>query len=124
MEGPWQSCGLTLARWDQTDQGSTQKVLAQVVEFRIHLVNQRQSFLPPPPLNLFFPNDRVTDIAETLEINQPLHLVLFREPCQKLLLVLQHAPFEIARHARLQHPARTRQNIDVIHHAAQSAIPH
>ena len=91
---------------------STREVLVQVVEFRIHLVNQRQSFLPPPPLNLFFPNDRVTDIAETLEINQPLHPILSREPCQELLFVLQHTPFEIARHARVRHTPR--ENIDVI----------
>jgi hypothetical protein len=103
---------------------STWKLLAKIAKLRIHPPNQRKLLLPPPSLDLFFPADRVTNIAKALEINQPFHFILFREPITTALLVLRDASFQMARHPGVEHTTRAGKNINVVHHAAESAIPH
>jgi len=111
------------SRLNRTDP-SAHKVFAQIPELGIHPSNQRKFLPPPPALNLFFTANCVTNIAETLEINQPLHFILFGEPVTKLLLVLHHTSFQTVRHTDVKHATSASKDVNVIHHAAKSAIPH
>jgi hypothetical protein len=51
------------------------KLLAQIPPLRIHPLNQRHLLLPPLPLNLLLPSNRVLNLSKRLKINQLHRLV-------------------------------------------------
>jgi hypothetical protein len=93
---------------------SSGKIFTQVAELRIHSSNQCKFLFPPPSLDLFFAADRIPDITKRLEIDQTDHFVSFCEAWADLFFVLGHAAFKVVGDARIKHPGRTGQNINMV----------
>lgn len=80
------------------------KVLAQIPKLRIQLANQRKLLFTPPPLDLFFPRNRIPDIAEALKINQPRDVIPLCKPLDNLRFVLHNPAFQVVCHPRCTAP--------------------
>src|SRR5207245_3040605 len=90
-------------------------VRAQVPKFWIHLANQCKLLLPPPTLDLLFPRNGMTNVTESLKVNEPRDVIPLCKSANRLSFVLNHPALQIVCHSRVQHSARAAQNVDVVH---------
>src|SRR5689334_645341 len=88
--------------------------LTQIVPVRVQALDQRDLFLSPPPLYLFFSVDCSSDIVEALPIDQSALAKLIRESFQDLFFVLPGALGEVAGNSRVENARSAGQDVNVI----------
>lgn len=89
-------------------------VVAEVSPRGIGGDNQGHFFRPQPSFDLFLPLDGRADVAPGLAIHQAIDVVSAREAGKQLALVLEHALFQIVRHARGECASVVGHDLDVI----------
>ena len=82
----------TCFRWDHHGLHGFHRcspVLGHIFPCRVVALDQSNTLCTRLALNLLLPGDRISDVLELLVINQPIDLVLLREPFDFSSLVLQ-----------------------------------
>ena len=86
----------------------------QILPLRVHLPNQNKLLAAAPPLDLFFPCDSVTNVAESLKINKAIKIVSACEARNLFLPMFEDAPLNVVCHTGVKHPRFIRKNVNKI----------
>ena len=76
--------------------------------------HQSNLLLPPPPLQLLLATNRLVDIVEALEINQPIAVIFADKPLDLSALVLMYSPVKTVRDPNVKRSPAARDNVDPI----------
>jgi hypothetical protein len=98
------------------------KTLRKVLPRRIVPLNQPDFLFSPPPLDLFFARDRVTNVSKLFAMNKPKDIVSRGKSRDEPLPVFNHPPLQVVGHAGIQIPRPAGKNVNPIR-AAHFAIP-
>jgi hypothetical protein len=88
--------------------------LEEIIPIRILRDNQSDLPRPRPMFDIVLALDGISDIVESLKVNESLQSVPFRKALDKSGSMFEHAPDEIVCHANIQNAIRTTgQNVNV-----------
>src|SRR5580692_11650845 len=99
------------------------KILAQILPFRIHTLDQFNLFFPPPSLELLLPCNSVLHLPKRLKVNKLRRLIPRTEPNSCLGLMLKHTSLQVPRHSEIQDTRSTSHKVDVIDHKNADVVP-
>jgi hypothetical protein len=83
----------------------------QILPGRISALNQPRFLGATPPLDLLLPINRLVDVVERLEINQPMTSILLRETLDRPVLVLEYPPFQAVAYPRIEYRRLARHHV-------------
>src|SRR5258708_6934718 len=89
-------------------------VCGEVFPAGVHGLDEYNLLGTPPTLDLFLTGDRVMDVREVLEVDEPVDAIARGEPFRCLRLVLPHASLEVAGDARVDRLPSVGQDVGVV----------
>src|SRR5262249_16199947 len=88
--------------------------LDEVLPLRVPRFDEGDLLRAAKPLDLLFPRDRVEYVRRRLEIDEPIHPILPRDPGTESFLVFVHPPRDVVRDAGVESLRPVRRDVDPV----------